>query len=102
MEFEVGVAWGSRCLNGATNDQRPGLPAALALGSWTTATFVMCGYYGLFLRLFLLLSAVSLSTRDLLPGEPIGNLLLGLALAAVLLLPVLPAQAQLTAGYTRA
>jgi hypothetical protein len=80
---------------------RPHLGTALALGGWIAVTFLTCGYYGLFLSLFLLLGGCILVQRRHLHREPIGQLLIGLAFACLLVLPVLPAQAQRTAGYTR-
>jgi hypothetical protein len=81
--------------------QRPTLLPALGLGVWTAATFLTCEYYGVFLSLFLLLGLLIFARRAYLQRETIGNLLVGGAVAALLLLPVLPTQAQFTAGFTR-
>lgn len=81
--------------------ERGDLRSGLGLGGWLAATFLTCEYYGAFLGLLLVFGAPLLLIRAGLGRSAIGNLLIGAALAALLLAPVLPAQARYAAGYTR-
>lgn len=68
------------------------LKAALALGAWTSATYLTSGYYGVFESVFLLLGGAVLVRRGLLRLRPFSNLLAGTGLATVVLAPVVVAQ----------
>jgi hypothetical protein len=81
--------------------QSPGWRPALSVGGWSAAVFWLCGYYGLFLTLFLLLGGLCLARRVHLKGKVVLQLAAGGLLAGLVLLPVLPAQVQLTAVYSR-
>jgi hypothetical protein len=80
---------------------RRDLHSALALGGWTALALLSCEYYGLFLSLFLALAAPIFVTRRRLRLQTIGFLLAGAALAALLLLPILPAQTRLLRDFSR-
>jgi hypothetical protein len=84
-----------------TFTRTPTLRPALTSGGWLAATFLTSSYYGLFLTLFLAVSMLVLMRRDLLRLRPALCAIAAAGLAALLLLPVLPAQAQLTSDYTR-
>jgi hypothetical protein len=79
--------------------RRSDLRSAVALGGWTAATFLTCTYYGLFLTLFLPLGLILWGRRQLLTWRTAGRLGASVLVAAVLLLPVIPAQYRLTRGY---
>lgn len=81
--------------------RRPALGTALALGAALALAFLTCEYYGAFAVVVLGLSALALLPWAGLGRLAAGNLLIGLALAALLLLPVLPAQAQFSAAFAR-
>jgi hypothetical protein len=77
------------------------LRPALSLGVWAAASALTCGYYALFLSVFLLLGGVVIIRRAWLGARPVAQLLAGSALAALLALPVLVPQARLAADYLR-
>ena len=79
---------------------RPGLRPALALGGALALAFLTCEYYGAFAVVVLGVAGAALLAGRL-GRAALGDLLLGGALATVLLLPVLPAQARYTAQFTR-
>ncbi len=79
---------------------RPGLRPALALGGALALAFLTCEYYGAFAIVVLGVAGAALLAGRL-GRAAVGDLLLGGALATVLLLPVLPAQARYTSQFAR-
>ncbi|GAB4581569.1 MAG: hypothetical protein Fur0022_43180 [Anaerolineales bacterium] len=80
--------------------RQPSLREGLALGGWVAVTFLTSSYYGLFLVLVLPLGSV-LARQEHFHWRNLLNLFAGAALAGVLLWPVLSAQMQAGAGYSR-
>lgn len=85
----------------ATFARKPAWPAALSIGAWTAAAFLLSSYYGLFLTLFLLLAAPCLVQKSHFHPKPLLQLAGGALLSAIILLPILPEQIRLTADYNR-
>lgn len=81
-------------------DRQP--PWAIAMiGSSVAAAFLTCGYYGLFLTLFLPLGCLILLRQVWFQVSHLRTVLLVLGLVALLLWPVLAGQRQYTQAYTR-
>ncbi len=80
---------------------RPSWTAALCIGGWSGVAFLLSGYYGLFLTLFLLLGGLIFVQKSHLHGKALLQLGSGVMLAGLILLPLLPEQARLTADYSR-
>ena len=81
--------------------KRPSWTAALSIGAWSSATFLLSGYYGLFLTIFLLLGGLTFVQKSHLHGQALLRLASGVMLAGLILLPFLPEQVRLTAEYSR-
>jgi hypothetical protein len=74
---------------------------ALEIGLWLAVAFLTCGYYGLFAAVIVGPAALTLARRDWLTGDRARDLALGAGLFAVLALPIVLAQAHITAPYKR-
>lgn len=75
-------------------------PAA-QIGIWLAATFLTCGYYGLFALPCIGLPALALFRRDWLARSRVKELVVAGAVFMVPALPFLFGQAQITADYER-
>jgi hypothetical protein len=74
---------------------------ALAIGAWLSATFLTCGYYGLFTVLIVVPAALVLVRRDWIGPHRLAQLAAAVALFAVTSAPVLIPQARYTSAYSR-
>jgi len=79
----------------------PGWKAALAGGAWIGASFLLCGYYALFLIVLIPFFAAPLLSRNIPSQRFIVHMVGALALAAALALPVLVPQYQATEHFKR-
>lgn len=75
-------------------------PAAL-IGIWLAATFLTCGYYGIFAVPGIGLPALALFRRDWLTRSRLKELVVAGAVFTVLALPFLLAQSTITSDYDR-
>ncbi len=73
----------------------------VAAGAWFAATFLTCGYYGLFAGVVVPLAALALLSRRLLTRDRVVGLAVGAVVFAVTTLPFLLTQKQVTDGYRR-
>jgi len=80
---------------------RPNRMDALGLGFWVGATYLCCGYYFVFLVVFLTLAAAVHVRRNLLRLGAIRDLAYGGLLAAVLIAPLASHQLAALAGFDR-
>jgi hypothetical protein len=81
--------------------RQPDWRSGLGLGVWAAVTFLMASQYALMFSLFLLLGGFLLTRRRHLRPWVVAQWLAGAGLAGLLLLPSLPSQIRLTAGYQR-
>jgi hypothetical protein len=95
--FPIFFAFGSLWSFSTNPHWRP----ALGIGVWSAAAFLVSSYYGLFLTVFLLVGSILLIRRSHFRVNVGLQLLAGVLAAGLLLLPVLPEQARLTAAYSR-
>lgn len=79
----------------------PRLRHGLAIGGWTAATFLTCGYYGIFLVPVLPLAGLVFAGRRLLTRDRLASLAVAAGVTAVVVFPVLAPQKATTDGYTR-
>ncbi|HEY8524335.1 MAG TPA: hypothetical protein VIL48_05185 [Acidimicrobiales bacterium] len=78
-----------------------GRRTAAAIGSWLAATFLTCGYYGLFAVVGVGVPALVLARRQWLARPRLIDAAVAGAVFAVLALPVLIGQARITSDYER-
>jgi hypothetical protein len=81
--------------------QRARLRDAIAIGGWTGATFLLSGYYGLFLIPIMILGAIIFTRRRHLTARGMAAFLGACVTLGLILIPVIPAQLRHLAGYTR-
>jgi hypothetical protein len=75
---------------------------ALAMGAWLAATFLTCGYYGLFTVVVIAPAALTLVRPWLFTRRRLAELGAAVVLAGVLCGPFLYGQSRYTSGYSRA
>jgi hypothetical protein len=80
---------------------RGGWRWALGIGGWLAATFLTCGYYGLFTVVVVGIAGLGLIRRSWFTWSRLGELGLAAAVFAVLAAPVLIGQARYTDPYHR-
>lgn len=78
-----------------------GRRAAVEIGLWLAVTFLTCGYYGLFAVVGIGVPALLLARRSWLDRDRLAGGALAVAVFAVLALPILLAQARITADHPR-
>lgn len=79
----------------------PGWGRGLALGAWLSATFLTCGYFGLFTLVVLGPAALVLARGEWLRPRRLAELAAAAALFAVLCGPILLGQQRYTSSYHR-
>lgn len=77
------------------------LISAMGLGLWAAVSMLTSSQYGLFLSMFLILAGVVFFSREYLTRKTLLNLAAGIAIGAILVLPIVMQQRQLLEAYTR-